>query len=252
MAPRPRCASSSTTRCSATSSKPTSPCPTATASTGITPAPRRASSTPSVAARLGLASGPLDNAPEEVLLDGNVMAEGHPFFAIGAVDMSDDGRWLAYTVDYTGFRQYTLYIKDLETGETLPGRWSAWAPWSGPPTISTSSTPSKTRSRSASSSSGGTCAARRTPATCSSTRTTTSASTWRAGRTRDGQFLVMESASHTTTECWFLPAGDPDGQVHRHRSARGRTRVLASIIAAASGSSAPTTAAATSAWLPRP
>ena len=59
--------------------------------------------------KLGLGSGPLDNAPEEVLLDGNDMAEGHAFFAIGAMDISDDGRWLAYTVDYTGFRQYTLY-----------------------------------------------------------------------------------------------------------------------------------------------
>src|SRR3569623_1083122 len=57
---------------------------------------------------------------EVVVLDGNQLAEGQAFFAIGATDISDDGRWLAYTTDVTGFRQYALHIKDLKTGETLP------------------------------------------------------------------------------------------------------------------------------------
>ena len=65
--------------------------------------------------------GPHADAAEEVILDGNQLAEGHAFFSIGATDITDDGRWLAYTTDTTGFRQYTLHIKDLETGETLPG-----------------------------------------------------------------------------------------------------------------------------------
>jgi oligopeptidase B len=71
--------------------------------------------------KAGTAAGPDADAPEEVILDGNQLAEGHAFFAIGATDISRDGRWLAYTTDTTGFRQYTLRIKDLETGETLPG-----------------------------------------------------------------------------------------------------------------------------------
>ena len=58
--------------------------------------------------------------PEQIILDGNQLAEGQAFFAIGATDISDDGRWLAYTTDLTGFRQYTLHIKNLESGETLP------------------------------------------------------------------------------------------------------------------------------------
>ena len=136
--------------------------------------------------KIGLSSGPLHNAPEEVLLDGNVMAEGHPFFAIGAVDVSDDGRWLAYTVDYTGFRQYTLYVKDLETGEMLPARWSAWDPWCGPRTIARCFTPWKTRNRSGSISFVGTCRGSRTKPTCWFTRRRTSDSTLAAGRTRDG------------------------------------------------------------------
>jgi len=70
--------------------------------------------------RAGTAQGPDADAAEEVVLDGNAMAEGHAFFAIGDTDITDDGRWLAYTVDTTGFRQYTLHVKDLATGETLP------------------------------------------------------------------------------------------------------------------------------------
>src|SRR5579859_5315884 len=66
-------------------------------------------------------AGPPADALEEVVLDGNKLAEGHAFFAIGATDIADDGRWLAYTSDTTGFRQYTLHVKDLQTGETLEG-----------------------------------------------------------------------------------------------------------------------------------
>ena len=66
-------------------------------------------------------AGPAPDATEHVILDGNLLAEGQAFFSIGATDITDDARWLAYTTDTTGFRQYTLHIKDLETGETLPG-----------------------------------------------------------------------------------------------------------------------------------
>ena len=59
---------------------------------------------------------------EEVTLDLNAMAEGHPFIDLGAYAVSDDGRRLAYTIDVTGFREYTLYVKDLLTGEMLPDR----------------------------------------------------------------------------------------------------------------------------------
>ncbi len=61
-------------------------------------------------------------APEEVALDLNRLAEGHAFVAIGAYAVSDDGRLLAYTVDFTGFREYTLQVKDLETGGLLAER----------------------------------------------------------------------------------------------------------------------------------
>ena len=62
------------------------------------------------------------SAPEEVLLDVNQLAAGHSFMSIGAFQPSDDGNLLAYTTDTTGYRQYTLYVKDLRTGELLQDR----------------------------------------------------------------------------------------------------------------------------------
>jgi oligopeptidase B len=61
-------------------------------------------------------------AAEEVMLDANVLAAGKKFFAIGALAVSDDDNKLAYTFDETGYRQYTLAVKDLRTGTTLPDR----------------------------------------------------------------------------------------------------------------------------------
>jgi oligopeptidase B len=69
----------------------------------------------------GTGAGPDAGAAEEVLLDGNALAQGHAFFSIGDTDITDDGRWLAYSTDTKGFRQYTLHVKDLETGETPAG-----------------------------------------------------------------------------------------------------------------------------------
>ncbi len=60
------------------------------------------------------------DAPEEVLLDPNEMGKTHAFVGVGNFVVSDNSNLLAYTVDFTGFRQYTLHIKNLSTGETLP------------------------------------------------------------------------------------------------------------------------------------
>jgi oligopeptidase B len=62
--------------------------------------------------------GSLD-APEEVLLDVNEMAKGQKFMSVAAYQVSDDGNLLAYSTDNTGFRQYTLAVKDLRTGKVL-------------------------------------------------------------------------------------------------------------------------------------
>ncbi|WP_341718514.1 S9 family peptidase [Micromonospora sp. FIMYZ51] len=62
--------------------------------------------------------GPLDG--EQILLDGNRLAEGHDFFSLGAFDVSPDGRYLAYSTDFSGDERFTLRIRDLDTGELLP------------------------------------------------------------------------------------------------------------------------------------
>jgi oligopeptidase B len=59
------------------------------------------------------------DAAEEVVLDVNELAKGQKFMSLGAFDVSDDGNLLAYTTDNTGFRQYTLAVKDLRTGKLL-------------------------------------------------------------------------------------------------------------------------------------
>jgi oligopeptidase B len=59
------------------------------------------------------------DAPEEIVLDVNELAKGQTFMSLGAFDVSDDGNLLAYTTDNTGFRQFTLAVKDLRSGKIL-------------------------------------------------------------------------------------------------------------------------------------
>jgi oligopeptidase B len=79
---------------------------------------------------------PADGRPlegEEVMLDGNALAEGRDFFSIGTLTISPDGRLLAYAVDFAGDERFTLHIKDVTTGEVfadeIPNVFygSAWA-----------------------------------------------------------------------------------------------------------------------------
>lgn len=63
-----------------------------------------------------------DGKDAEVLLDQNEMAKGFQYFSIGKFSVSDDGNLLAFSTDTTGYRQYTLQIKDLRTGKILPDK----------------------------------------------------------------------------------------------------------------------------------
>lgn len=57
---------------------------------------------------------------EQILLDGNELAEGKPFFSLGGLSVTEDGTLLAYSEDNAGDERFTLRIKDLGTGELLP------------------------------------------------------------------------------------------------------------------------------------
>ncbi len=62
--------------------------------------------------------GSLD-AEEEIMLDVNKMAEGFEFYALGGTSVSPDNKLIAFGVDTLSRRKYTLYFKNLETGEIL-------------------------------------------------------------------------------------------------------------------------------------
>jgi oligopeptidase B len=59
-------------------------------------------------------------AAEEIVLDVNELAKGQKFMSVGLFMPSDDGNLLAYSTDTTGYRQYTLQVKDLRTGQLFP------------------------------------------------------------------------------------------------------------------------------------
>lgn len=61
--------------------------------------------------------GSMDDGVEEMLVDLNELAAGKSFMSLGDLAISDDANLLAYSTDETGFRQYTMVIKDLRTGE---------------------------------------------------------------------------------------------------------------------------------------
>ncbi len=61
-------------------------------------------------------------APEEILLDGNALAQGHEFHQIGAYEVSPDNQLLAYAEDTVGRRQYVIRVRDLATGRVLEDR----------------------------------------------------------------------------------------------------------------------------------
>ena len=77
------------------------------------------------------ADGPDD--AEQVLLDENILAEGHDYFSLGNFAISPDHRWLVYSTDTTGGERYTMRFRDLSTGLESPesiddtSYGSAWA-----------------------------------------------------------------------------------------------------------------------------
>lgn len=60
------------------------------------------------------------DANEEVLFNVNEMAEGHSYYNLNGINVSPDNKWVAYGVDTVSRRKYTIYIKNIETGEVLP------------------------------------------------------------------------------------------------------------------------------------
>jgi oligopeptidase B len=150
-------------------------------------------------------------APEEVVLDLNVLAEGHPFLSLGAYTVSDDGHRLAYSLDVTGFREYTLYVKDLRTGALEPERIEkvasvAWAADNATFFYSIED-PAKRPYRLYRHRLGTEIA--RDPLLYEEMDELFRVG---VGRSRSRQFLFAASRSFTSGEYRFLPATDPEGE----------------------------------------
>ena len=74
---------------------------------------------------------PVAGGDAQIIVDEPALAEGHEYFRLGALAVSPDGRLLAYSTDTDGSERFTLYVRDLTTGElladTIPGTLSALA-----------------------------------------------------------------------------------------------------------------------------
>ena len=60
-----------------------------------------------------------NSAKEELILDLPLMAKGTSYFSLGDKSVSENNQFLAYSVDLLSRREYTIYIKDLNTGKIL-------------------------------------------------------------------------------------------------------------------------------------
>jgi oligopeptidase B len=152
---------------------------------------------------------PVGNAAAEVvILDVNVLAEGQPFMSVGTMSVSPDGKLLAYTTDNTGFRQYTLAVKNLETGEMLADSAErvgsiVWAPDSATLFYSTEDEQTKRHDRVFRHAMGA--------VPVEVFHEEDERFNVGVGRTRDREYLLLEAGSHTTSETWVLEAGAPTG-----------------------------------------
>jgi oligopeptidase B len=149
---------------------------------------------------------------ETVILDVNQLAEGQPFMSLGATAVSPDGRLLAYSTDNTGFRQYTLHIKDLTTGNLLPDTAErvgslAWAADSQTLLYSTEDEQTKRQDRLFRHALGSPLAADTQVFHEPDERFNLG-----IGRSRDRRYFLLDIGSHTTSESWFLSTTTPEAE----------------------------------------
>jgi len=148
------------------------------------------------------------DAPEEIVLDVNELSKGQKFMSLGAYDVSDDGNLLAYTTDNTGFRQFTLAVKDLRTGKLLVDHAErvdsiAWANDNKTIFYTTEDAVSKRSNQ----------FYRHNVGTTGPDTLVFEEKDERfdigTGKTRSKAYILLISGSHTTSEARYIPAGEP-------------------------------------------
>jgi oligopeptidase B len=147
-------------------------------------------------------------AAEEIILDQNELAKGHDFMSVGAFEVSDDGNLLAYTTDSTGFRQYTLAVKDLRTGKMFADHAErvgsvVWANDNKTIFYSVEDNVTKRQNQ----------VFRHALGTTGQDTLSYQEDDERfnvgAYRTRSKAYIIVISSSHTTSEARYIPAGEP-------------------------------------------
>jgi oligopeptidase B len=150
----------------------------------------------------------VESAEEELLLDLNALAEGYSFLGLDSFDVSEDNHLLAYSTDTTGFRQYTLHVKDLRAGAVFPERFErvTSVAWASDNRTLFYTVEDETTKRSY----------RLYRHVLDSTEPhsllyeeTDERFRIEVERTRSGAFLMLSIASHTTSEVRFLRADQP-------------------------------------------
>src|ERR1700730_18086917 len=154
-----------------------------------------------------------EGGSDALLLDLNQLAKGHSFLGLASFEVSDDNHLLAYSIDTTGFRQYTLQVKDLRAGQVLSERIervtsAAWASDNRTLFYTVEDEVSKRSHR-----------LYRHVLGASEPHTLLYEETderfrLEVERTRSADFLVLTSASHTTSEVRFLAARQPSAEFH--------------------------------------
>jgi oligopeptidase B len=148
------------------------------------------------------------DAPEQVALDINEMAKGQVFMTVNEYAVSPDGNLLAYSYDNTGFRQYTLAVKDLRTGKTLIDHAErvgsvVWANDNKTIFYTQEDAVSKRQYR----------LYRHTVGTAGNDRLVYEEKDEKFGvgadKTRSGAYIFLVSNSHTTSEARYIPADEP-------------------------------------------
>ncbi len=149
-----------------------------------------------------------DVVGEQVLLDANVEAEGHDFFALGAFSVSEDGRLLAYSVDTSGGERFTLRVRDLDTGRQLAdeiGDTAYGVAWAGPDHLFYTRADEAWRPYVVLRHRMGT-----DPATDAPVLTEPDERFWmRVEASRDKRWVVIGLASRVTSEHHLVPTDDP-------------------------------------------
>ncbi len=148
-------------------------------------------------------------ADEEIVLDVEQLAKHESFMAVGGLDVSDDGALAAYSVDTKGFRQYTLQVRALRSGEVLGERVErvgsiVWAADNSTLFYTVEDEEQKRQYR----------LYRHVVGTPHAEDVLVLEEpderfNLAAGRTRDGSYIVIESGSHTTSQGWLVPANAP-------------------------------------------